>query len=230
MTTPTTTRRDFLDRLTVGAAVLGGLPLALGATARALDAASPATPAPEWDTSWVKRVTGKHKAVFDVPEVESGYGVWRASIWVKQYGDVFGTPARDMSPVVVLRHNGIALAMQQAFWDKYGIGKLKDVKHPVTLEPTDRNPALLSSARKEQPEQFDAMALDKYLARGGIALACNLALQDCVELIQKQEGVSPEEARKRAIAMLVPGVILQPSGVFAALLAQEAGCSYLRAS
>ena len=51
--------------------------------------------------------------------------------------------------VIVLRHNGIALAMQQAFWDKYGLGKSKDVKHPVTQQGTDRNPALLSSKRSE---------------------------------------------------------------------------------
>jgi hypothetical protein len=29
---------------------------------------------------------------------------------------------------------------------------------------------------------------------------------------------------------MVPGVILQPSGVFAAVRAQEAGCHYVRAS
>jgi hypothetical protein len=42
--------------------------------------------------------------------------------------------------------------------------------------------------------------------------------------------VNDADARKQAIAALVPGVILQPSGVFAALRAQEAGCLYLRAS
>ena len=42
--------------------------------------------------------------------------------------------------------------------------------------------------------------------------------------------MSDEAARKQAIAALVPGVVLQPSGVFAALRAQEAGCVYLRAS
>jgi hypothetical protein len=77
---------------------------------------------------------------------------------------------------------------------------------------------------------FDRMALDKFIARGGVALACDLALQDCIELIKSKDGVSAEVARQRAIAAMVPGVVLQPSGVFAALRAQEAGCSYLRAS
>ena len=38
------------------------------------------------------------------------------------------------------------------------------------------------------------------------------------------------EARARAIAGIIPGVILQPSGVFAVIRAQEAGCVYIKAS
>lgn len=222
-----TNRREFLQR-TAGAALLGAVPFSLTPTAAALVA--PSATSDEWDVTWGNRLTGKHKAVFDVPEVESGYGVWRASIWARQYIDVLGAKPNELSTALILRHNGIVLAMQQAFWDKYKIGEAKKVTHPTTLQPTDRNPALLSSTRGEVPEQFDAVALDKFIARGGVALACNLALQDCVDLIKEKDGVSPEEARRRAVAYLVPGVILQPSGVFAAVKAQEVGCSYVRAS
>ena len=38
------------------------------------------------------------------------------------------------------------------------------------------------------------------------------------------------EARQEAVGALVPGVILQPSGVLAAYLAQKHGCAYLHAS
>ena len=165
-----------------------------------------------------------------MPEVESGYGVWRATIWQRQYQDVLGIAPKDLSAAVVLRHNGIVLAMQQAFWDKYGIGKAKNVLHPVTQQPTTKNPVLLSSAGGDLPAQFDPMALDKFMARGGIALACNLAFQDCVELIKSKEGANDADARKQALTYLVPGVIMQPSGVFAAIRAQEAGATYLRAS
>jgi hypothetical protein len=198
---------------------------AVGSTAF-VDASS----ADEWDLSWVDRLKGQHKAVFDVPEIEHGAGVWRATIWTNQYRDVLKVPATELSPVVVLRHAAIVLAMQQSFWDKYRIGKAKSVMHPMTGQPIDRNPVLLSSARGEIDAKFDQMALDKFLARGGIALACNLALEDCIELIKSKDRVSADVARQRAIAWMIPGFILQPSGVFAALRAQEAGCSYLRAS
>ena len=77
---------------------------------------------------------------------------------------------------------------------------------------------------------FDDAALDKFLGRGGIVLACNLALQDVVEAIQKKENSNEADARKQAIAFMVPGIVIQPSGVFAALHAQDAGCKYIRAS
>jgi hypothetical protein len=229
-----TSRREFVEKMTVGAAMFGALPLplSLSISGNEMNAANgrSSSSSPDWDLTWVNKLTGKHKAVFDVPEVESGYGVWRATVWTNQYHSVLNVPVSELSPVVVLRHNGIVLAMQQSFWDKYGIGKAKNVTHPITLQPTDRNPALLSSKRGEIDATFDPMALDKFIGRGGVALACDLALQDCIELIKSKDGVTADVARQRAIAAMVPGVILQPSGVFAALRAQEAGCSYLRAS
>jgi hypothetical protein len=72
--------------------------------------------------------------------------------------------------------------------------------------------------------------LRKQLDRGVVVLACNLALDDCVDLIKNTDKISDDAARKAAIAYLVPGVILQPSGVFAAVRAQEAGAAYVKAS
>jgi hypothetical protein len=73
-------------------------------------------------------------------------------------------------------------------------------------------------------------ALQAQMARGAIVVACNMALQSWIDAIREKRRVSPEEARSLAISALVPGVILQPSGVFAATYAQERGCVYLRAS
>jgi hypothetical protein len=224
-----TNRREFLGRVTAGAALFGAMPLSIAEMRRAL--ARPITPTQEqWDLSWVNRITGKHKALFDVPEIESGYGVWRATVWTNQYNQVLGVNPNDLTAIVVLRHNGIWLAMQQAFWDRYGTGKQMNVLHPVTQKPTNLNPVLLTAASGEVPVAFDAVALDKFIGRGGIALGCALAFDDVIETVRTRDGVSADEARKRALGYLVPGVTLQPSGVFAAIRAQEAGCTYLRAS
>ncbi|MDH5235852.1 MAG: hypothetical protein OEW77_12925 [Gemmatimonadota bacterium] len=218
-----TTRREFLDRLAASGIVLAGLPAALGALPETLGAEEPIAAADEWDIKWPAKLNGKIRAVYDVPEIDSGYGVWRASIWANQYAETHKVPVSTTSTAVVLRHNGIMLAMQQAFWDKYDVGKMKDVMHPMTGQMTNRNPALLTAA-DGLPEPFASFAIPNFIKNGGVVLACHLALQlDVAAHIQKTDGVSPEEATKQARAMLIPGVILQPSGVYAAILAQAAG-------
>lgn len=220
----TSTRRGFIEAAAANAAALAVFPAALFA-------ASPGemVTSEEWNVAWADKLTGKYKAVFDMTEVESGYGVWRGALWVRQNVDVMKAAPADLSPVLILRHNAIILAMQQSFWDKYNIGDLKKVTHPLTGEPTTKNPALLDE-RDGLPAPFNQAALHKQIGRGVTVLACNLALQDCIDLIKNADKVTDEVARERAIAYLVPGVILQPSGVFAAIRAQQAGAAYIKAS
>jgi len=220
-------RRTFLGAAAANAAALAIMPDT--AFANVPHDLHPMGSTSNWDTSWTSKLKGKYRAVFDNTEPESAYGVWRAAAWASQYMDAFKATPADLSPVIVLRHNAIILAMQQSFWDKYGIGAAKSVTHPLTGEPIKRNPALLDE-KDGLPAPFDRAGLHKQLGRGVAVLACNMALQDCVGLIAKTEKVTAGEANKLAIAYLVPGVILQPSGVFAATLAQEAGASYVKAS
>lgn len=228
-----TTRRHFIDRLATGSLALGGLALASSVApdiAHAAAAIRPRQGQGGWDTSWTDKLTGRVRTVFDVPEIESAYGVWRASIWARQYEAVLGVPAAQLSTALVLRHNAIVLAMTQEFWDKYGVAAQAKATHPLTGEPATHNPALLGAAQGVG-DPYAQFSLTAYLARGGVALACDLALQDMVALVAAKDGVSAEVARTRALAGLVPGVILQPSGVFAVLRAQETKQAlYIRAS
>ncbi|MBK7907715.1 MAG: hypothetical protein IPJ78_14290 [Gemmatimonadetes bacterium] len=232
----TTSRRDFLDSLALGASALATLP-ALGTlpTPRGAAHAVPADLRRDvaqgaWDVRWHERLTGTVRTVFDVPEIESGYGVWRASVWARQYQAVLGMAASELSTALVLRHNAIVLAMQQGFWDKYGIGKSRAVTHPVTGAPTDRNPVLMTDT-DGLPPVMQASSLPNFIQRGGVALACDVALQDLVALIVDADRVSEAVAQEQAKRWLVPGVILQPSGVFAVLRAQQMKQAlYIRAS
>ena len=213
-------RREFLRHATsnlAALAALGVVPI------------PEATPTNEWDVKWPERLTGKRRAVFDVVEIESGYGVFRASVWAGQCVDVLGASATDVSPVIVLRSHAVALALQQAFWDQYGVGRLLRVTHPVSLKDTTRNPVLMGASDGLSAPLLQA-TLQQQLARGATVLACNLALQSWIDAIREKERISDAEARKAAISALVPGVIVQPSGVLAAAMAQEHGCNYIRAS
>jgi hypothetical protein len=223
-----TSRRDFVQHVAAGAIGLSGLSrLGIGLSAD-VEAAG-AQDAMTWDVTWPLRLKGKHKAVFDCTGIESGAGAWRMAIWTSQVADVLKAKPADISGVLVFRQGAIALAMQQSFWDKYELGKARSVTHPMTDEPTSKNPVLLDE-KDGIPPPFDTASVPKQMARGVVVLACNMALQGMVGLVQKKDGVDEAEARKRAVAGLVPGIILQPSGVFAAALAQEAGCAYVKAS
>ena len=222
------TRRDFLGKVTAGAAAYSTLPLALALSACAAEGSN--QQAGEFDLAWPGKLTGKHKAVFDMADIESGYGLWRGNAWFGQVQQYMSVPATDVSLAIILRHNAISLAMDQAYWDKYGIGKAKAVTHPMTQEQTDKNPVLMGVA-EGVPAPFDQAALPKQQARGVVFLACNLAFSlDCVPRVAKADNISEDAARKVALSHVLPGVLMQPSGVFAATRAQEAGCTYVKAS
>jgi len=102
-----TPRREFLKRTGLGASALAVLPALAGAetpqampsphdsSARAamrrlLDNERQGTGAQsKWDTTWMQRVKGKHRAMFDVQWVELGYPLLRSGIWVEQVQDAF---------------------------------------------------------------------------------------------------------------------------------------------
>jgi hypothetical protein len=214
-------RRQFLQQATgnlAALATLGHVPgVQQGATVG------------DWDVRWPDRIAGKHRAVFDVVEIESGYGVFRAAVWAEQCVQVLGASAAEVSPVIVLRGHAVVFALQQSFWDRYAVGRVRRVTHPISLKDTARNPVLMDASDGIPPSLVSA-TLPEQLARGATVLACNLALQSWIDFVRERDKVTEADARRQAIAALVPGVILQPSGVLAAAMAQEHGCNYIRAS
>ncbi len=245
----TSHRREFLQRLALGAASVAAVPASLHAASaytaprlEDLDLDGSSSPydefghaamheaADEWDTSWTTRLTGRHKAMFDVPEVSGGAGVLRAGLWAKQYTDVFKVPASELSAVIVLRHAGIILAMKQSFWDEYAVGKRAKLKDD-NGKKTNRNPGLsIPPAPGKQPSSFSAFMLEEQIARGVIVLGCNMAFAGCVYAVSKQDKLPQAEARTKALSYVIPGIIMQPSGIFADVLAQQNGCAFVAAS
>ena len=233
-----TARRDFLKHLTVGGAAMGALPTALSAAeansqSRAFDDWSEGAqqPAPiTFDSTWTRKLTGKYRAVFDSPEINSGAGVWRAGMWVDHYKDVLKAEPADLNPVIVIRHAAIPLIMNHEFWERYDIAKELKVRHPMTDKKTKRNPVLMTVQDDGLPARFGSYALDKQIERGTIVLACNLAFGGMVATIAKEEKLKNPEARAKALTMMVPGVILQPNGIFGVTLAQQNGCAFVQAT
>jgi hypothetical protein len=224
MSTP---RRDFLGWFGASALVAAGAPLA------ALEPPErprrPDQPVDDtWDVTWVDRITGKYRAVFDSPDLSEGAALWRALMWRKQYKEIYGTEQTEMTPVLVIRHGAISMAMDDGYWGQFRIGKEEKVRNYTTKKWEIVNP--FRTTQPGIPEQYAADNLEGLMASGGIVLACNLAFQQVVWNYRNEEKLSREAATARAREHLIPGIILQPSGVFATLRAQEAGCGYILAS
>ena len=126
-----------------------------------------------------------------------------------------------MSPVLVLRHEAIPLAMSDEYWTRYKVAKAIKYKGFDGKDWKGGNPIW------KAPPEMAAYSLEAFIRDGGVVLACNLAFAEVVSTVQRADKSTPEAARAQALTMLLPGVILQPSGVFAVLRAQEAGCHYI---
>lgn len=218
-------RRDFLNWMGVSSALAATTSL----TGSSLLDAQPAKPiADKWDMSWTDRVTGKYKAVFDGPEVSEGAALFRAASWRDQHKEVYGTARSDASSVLVLRHGGIVLVMNDDYWNRFEVGKSTKLRDGNGKKWTKINP--IRVAPPGATGAFKEYNLTDFMASGGIVLACNLAFREVVSEYQKADKLSAEDALKKAKENMIPGIILQPSGYFAVLRAQEVGCNYMMAS
>ncbi len=212
-------RRAFLG--TIGAGAL--------AATRDAQASGNASPAGKWDVSWTERVTRTHRAVFDSTTFAGGSGLSRAAIWKRDFKDVYGTAPEDMNAVLVVRAEAIWLAMSDHFWKTYKVGEAQGFKDRESGKFRTANP--VGSASAEATSRQAGMDIPSFLSSGDIVLACHLAFGGVVAHVKKVDALATDEAaEKKAMTFLLPGVIMQPSGVFATLRAQEAGCHYILAS
>src|SRR5438034_2580176 len=129
-------RRGLLARLaaTAAAGVAGLTPLRLEAQPPVHEPMLGGAD-PSFET-WLNRITGKHKMIFDAPEANGGMPVIWPRVWLNGNNENYGTKDADNSAVIVLRHSAIPIAMQDALWAKYKLGEapfnIKEGEAPAT--------------------------------------------------------------------------------------------------
>lgn len=219
-------RREFLAKLGVAAAATA----AMAFDADELKAArSPAAQPPSgsaWDTSWLDRLaSAQFKVVFNGSEVADGAAFDYVSEFLDQYHEVHGTTDAQTRAVVVARRNGIPIAMNDAMWAKYGIGEDIKANDPATHAPARRN--IYWKAREGASPEATASTISVLRDRGMIMLVCNIALGNWATGLARKHGIDPEAGRTEWQQNLVPGAILVPSGIYALIRAQNAGCAWM---
>lgn len=235
-----TARREFLGQIAVSAIVLAGTACAAPAATQAAPAPAPAPNSDagsreptHWDDSWFARLTAKHKAVFDSPEVEDGIAIEHGVLFLSGMKAALGAGKGDAQAVIVIRHAGVVMAFNDTMWSKYEIGKERKVKDEVTGKWAVRNPFAAPSPRpgSDQPPRPNnpdrpAPNLAWFAENGHVLLACDLATRGMSFILAKKAKTEQHTVYEELKANLVPGVILQPSGIYAVHRAQEAGCTF----
>lgn len=204
-------RRGLFTRL-AAAAVLGVTGLS-GGRAEAVMSDGP---------DWPGKLNGRHRQVVDAVEVYDGFPLAFA------YTFLITNPSPGAATaVIVVRHMALTLALNDAVWAKYKIGKSLKIVDPETKDPAVKNPYFLPKPGVLMSDDF---AIDRLLANGVIFGACNIALHALSKKLAANAGVSADDAAKEWTANVIPGFTLIPSGTWGVNRAQEAGCTYCSGS
>jgi intracellular sulfur oxidation DsrE/DsrF family protein len=169
--------------------------------------------------AWLNRITGRHKMVFDAPEVNGGMPVVWPRVWLNTTNDNYGTTDAQNSGVVILRHASIPLAMVDALWAKYKLGEV------FSLKDGDL-PATHNTFAKPLPLPLPGTGVEQLLAKGVMFGVCNVALTIYSGAVAQKMGMDAAAVKAEWVAGLIPGCQVVPSGVLAVSRTQEKGCSY----
>jgi hypothetical protein len=211
--TSSTPRRGFIGRLAAAAMGISAASLVPeGAGAATSRAADPALEA------WFGKLNGKHRAVFDVPESNSGF----PAIWPRVYllTTEASYPGEGASTMVILRHEALPLAFQDNLWSKYKLGEQFNIKSGDA--PATKNPYATITGLP-----ISGIGIAELLKTGVLIGACDVAMQVYSSGVATRMGLDPAVVRKDWVAGLLPGVMLVPSGVMAVARAQELGARYI---
>jgi intracellular sulfur oxidation DsrE/DsrF family protein len=223
--TDTTNRRKFLGALGTGAAAMS---IATLAPLQHLNA-SPGEPINDSDPDeWFKQIKGKHRVVFDaVRPHEIMPFVWPRVFLMTN--EATGTPSKDNSVVVVLRHSAVGYAFQDSLWEKYKLGELFKADDPATGKPSIRNPFWKPAKGAYKVPGFGEVqiGINELQESGVMFCACNAAMTVYSGILADSMKLKPEDVLNDFKAALLPNIQVVPSGVWALGRAQEHNCAYI---
>jgi hypothetical protein len=245
-----TPRRQFIGELAAGAAALAAVACAPAATANSPSQAPTPAPAPaatppatpmqpltpqsqmKWETSWTDKITGKHKVVFDSPEIGEGAALYHAFSYLSSVKDVYGHTDADASVVCVLRHAAVPMLYNDAMWDKYDIGTETKTLDQQTKLGVKRNTFFQRVDKEGKPmsEERPSPTIKSLSNRGVIFVGCDLATRGFSYRLAQKTKQQQKDVYEEIRQNLVPGAILMTTGIFGMLMAQEAGCAFMKST
>ena len=172
-----------------------------------------------WDMSWLDRLKGKHKQVFDFTNPMM---LQVPRNWLDAHEQVYGLKHPDLSAVVGIGGPSFPVNATDAMYEKYPIGAEWKITDPSTGQPAMRNIFLDGIGTPDEREN-SVRALQR---RGAIFWQCNNALHGVAARIAGAVNRPEPEVYAELRPALNPGVILVPAHTMLIGLCQERGCAY----
>ena len=208
-----TSRRQFVERLALGAAGLTaltslktpahGAPLSVKLAADA--------------EAWLAKAKGSHRIVYDASEQHDGLPfIWPWVFYVTN--NETGVADNDMTAMVVIRHNAIPFAMEDRLWAKYNLGKAFNLK--------DKDGKFLTRNPYYSPQEGDfpnpaIEGIQKMQSRGAMFCVCNMALKVYGGIVAAEAKLDPKDVYNDWASGILKDIQIVPSGVWAIGRAQE---------
>jgi hypothetical protein len=179
-----------------------------------------------WDTSWLDRLgSAQYRVVFNTSEVSDGAVLSYVSSFLDDFHTVHGTTDQQTRPVIVFRRLGTPMALNDAMWERYAIGEDQKIKDANTKAAATRN--VFWKPRDGATGWEAQSALEPLQRRGLMSLVCNVALGNWATGMARKYQRDPEAVKAEWRENLIPGAILVPSGIYALIRAQNAGCAFM---
>jgi hypothetical protein len=211
-------RRDFLGFAATAAAAGIGAMVPVSSAAAGTD-----TPSTEF-TRWLDSISGTHKQLYDMPELNKGFGLAWSWAFFTTGAQAYGIPETQLGVVLVLRHNALPLAFDDSVWNKYKLGEVFKIEDPDTKAPAVRNPFYLKPGGIPLPDA----SLQKLIARPNMKIAaCNLAITSHSGRVAQTLGLKHDDVKRDWTEAVFPGIQIAPSGVVACNGAVSRGCVYV---
>ena len=174
-------------------------------------------------TRWLDTIPGKQKQLYDMPELNGGFGLVWSWAFFTTGAPAYGVPESDLGCVIVLRHDALPLAFSDSVWAKYKLGEVFKIEDPDTKAPAVRNPYYLKPGAIPVADA----SLQKLIARGVKVAACNLAITFYSGMVAQNMGLKHDDVKKDWTDAVYPGIQIVPSGVVACNGAVSRGCVYV---
>lgn len=220
-------RRNFISTIATGAAALGIAGLAPSIPLKAENTHDNFLK-PDDPDAWFSKINGKHRVVYDVPQP---HGIFPFA-WPRVFlitNEMTGTPSKESSVVVVLRHDAIPYAFEDRLWAKYKFGEMFKAPDPKTNTASLRNPFW-----KPQAGDFSVpgvgpvqIGINELQDSGVMFCVCGMAMNVYSTVAAGAMKMKPEDVLQDWKSGVLPGIEVVPSGVWALGRAQEHGCQYI---